>query len=271
MTVVAEGLSPIPVGDVGQQMLNIVIPMAGRGSRFASAGYALPKPMIPVHGLPMIEVVLRNITPRRDHRHIFLVLREHLETFGLAGRLEQASPGCAVVPVAEVTGGAACTVLLARDLINTDESLMIANSDQFVDVDINAYLDRLDADNLDGLIMTFWSNHPKWSYCRLAADGLVCEVVEKQVVSHEATVGIYNFRQGRDFVQAAERMLALNKRVNGEFYVAPAYNELIAEGRRVGVFHIGCEHQQMHGLGVPEDLRAFESRGSYRTLIESWQ
>jgi dTDP-glucose pyrophosphorylase len=252
-------------------MLNIVIPMAGRGSRFASAGYGLPKPMIPVHGVPMIQVVLRNITPSRICRHIFLVLREHLDQFGLATRLAAIAPGCAVVPVEQVTGGAACTVLLARDHINTNEPLMIANSDQYVDVDINAYLERLDTDELDGLIMTFWSDHPKWSYCRLASDGTVTQIVEKQVVSNEATVGIYNFARGRDFVCAAERMIAMDKRVNGEFYAAPAYNELIAEGGRVGVFNIGREYQQMHGLGVPEDLQAFESRDSYRSLIEAWR
>ena len=252
-------------------MLNIVIPMAGRGSRFAAAGFRLPKPMIPVHGVPMIQVVLHNITPARECRHVFLVLREHLDQFGLAARLDSFSPGCVIVPVEQVTGGAACTVLLAREYINGDEPLMIANSDQFVDLDINAYLDRLDSDKLDGLIMTFWSDHPKWSYCRLSADGMVTEVVEKQVVSNEATVGIYNFRRGSDFVRAAERMIALEKRVNGEFYAAPAYNELIAEGGRVGVFNIGREYEQMHGLGVPEDLHAFESRESYRRLIESWR
>jgi dTDP-glucose pyrophosphorylase len=252
-------------------MLNIVIPMAGRGSRFAAAGYQIPKPMIPVYGVPMIEVVLRNITPARECRHIFLVLREHLDQFELEAYLQSISPGCAVVPVEQVTGGAACTVLMARNHIENDQPLMIANSDQFVDLDINAYLDRLDDDSLEGLIMTFWSDHPKWSYCRLSAGGSVTEVVEKQVVSNEATVGIYNFRQGRDFVRAAERMIALNKRVNGEFYAAPAYNELIAEGRRIGVFNIGREYQQMYGLGVPEDLRAFESSESYRPLIESWR
>jgi dTDP-glucose pyrophosphorylase len=252
-------------------MLNIVIPMAGRGSRIATAGYPLPKPMIPVHGVPMIQVVLRNITPVRACRHIFLVLREHLEQFGLEAQLKNVAPECAVVPVEHVTGGAACTVLLARDHINSDQPLMIANSDQFVDLDINAYLNRLEADKLDGLIMTFWSDHPKWSYCRLAADGTVTEVVEKQVVSNEATVGIYNFRHGCDFVRAAERMIAMGKRVNGEFYAAPAYNELIADGGRIGVFNIGREYHEMHGLGVPEDLRTFESRDSYRPLIESWR
>src|SRR5579872_5010870 len=181
-------------------MLNIVIPMAGRGSRFASAGFAIPKPMIPVHGVPMVQVVLRNITPAIDCRHIFLVLREHLDQFGLESRLREISPDCAVVPVEQVTGGAACTVLLAREYINNDQPLMIANSDQFVDIDINSYLDRLETDELDGLIMTFWSDHPKWSYCRLSTDRTVTEVVEKQVVSNEATVGIYNFREGRDYV-----------------------------------------------------------------------
>jgi dTDP-glucose pyrophosphorylase len=245
-------------------MLTIVLPIAGRGSRFVKAGFQLPKPLIPVHGVPMIRVVVDNLSPRSACRYVFLALQEHIDAHRIDERLRGIVPGCEVVPVRAVTEGAACTVLLAREFIDNDEPMMIANSDQFVDADINDYLAVMAAKGMDGMIMTFWSDHPKWSYCRMDADGWVTEVVEKQVVSNEATVGIYNFRRGRDFVWAAERMIARNLRVNNEFYVAPTYNELIGGGARVGVYNIGREYEQMHGLGIPEDLAAFEAKAQYR-------
>lgn len=202
-------------------MLNIVIPMAGRGSRFANAGYELPKPLIPVHGHPMIRLVTNNLRPCQPHRFIFLCLQEHIEKYAVDRLLKSWEPGCEIVVVGQITEGAACTVLLAKKLINNNDSLMIANSDQWVGTDINAYLDMMKAKNLDGLIMTMWADDPKWSFVRINEQGHVTEVVEKEVISNEATVGIYNFKRGADFVAAAEMMIEKDERVNGEFYVAP--------------------------------------------------
>lgn len=239
-------------------MLNILIPMAGRGSRFQDVGYRDPKPLIPVHGRPMVEWVIDNLRPTQRHRFIFLCLKEHLDQYPLARCLEKAAGAeVVIVPIAEVTQGAACTALLAKRFIDTDDALMLANCDQWVDVDINDYLASMDRDGADGLIMTFWADHPKWSYCRMTTDGTVREVVEKQVISNEATVGIYNFRRGRDFVWAAEEMIRKDLRVNGEFYVAPAYNQLIDSGRTVRVYNIGKDGAGMYGLGTPPDLEAF--------------
>ena len=238
-------------------MINIVVPMAGHGSRFANAGYTDPKPLIPIGGRPMIEVVIDNLRPSQPHRFIFLCQQTHLDQYGLGARLEAIAPGCAIVPVAQVTQGAACTVLLARALIDDATPLMIANCDQYIDAGIDDYLARMAAENLDGLIMTMSADHPKWSYVRLDAAGSIVEVVEKQVVSNEATVGIYNFVRGSDFVAAADAMIAADLRVNGEFYVAPTYNAMIANGARLGYYNIGADRAGMYGLGVPEDLDYF--------------
>jgi NDP-sugar pyrophosphorylase family protein len=245
-------------------MLNIVIPMAGRGSRFAHAGYTLPKPLIPVHGQPMIEVVIDNLRPRCDHRFIFLCLQEHLEKYQIERYLKQWAINCEIITVDEVTEGAACTVLLAKNLINSDEPLMIANCDQWIDIDINNYLDAVDSRQVDGLIMTMTANDPKWSFVRLNEFGYVGEVVEKQVVSKEATVGIYNYRKGADFVAAAEIMIAKNLKVNNEFYVAPAYNEMIASGKKVDFYNIGEDGRGMYGLGTPEDLNIFLLENNFK-------
>lgn len=249
-------------------MLNIVIPMAGRGSRFATAGYELPKPLIPVKGIPMVQLVIENLRPRQPHRYIFLCLREHIDTYQIDQKLNHWATNCKIVIVDTVTEGAACTVLLAKHLINNDEPLMIANSDQWVDIDINDYLECMTQQDADGLIMTMWADHPKWSYVRFDASGDICEVVEKQVVSNEATVGIYNYRHGSDFVRAAESMIAKGLRVNNEFYVAPAYNELIEEDKKIVHWNVGQEANGMYGLGIPEDLTLFESMSVSKKAID---
>jgi dTDP-glucose pyrophosphorylase len=246
-------------------MLNIVVPMAGRGSRFATAGYSVPKPLISVGGKPMIQWVIENVRPNQPHRFIFICLAEHLVSFPeVPVTLRRLCPGCEIVEVAQVTEGAACTVLLSRSFIDNDDPLMIANADQYVRLDIDDYLTAMEREQAEGLIMTFWADHPKWSYCRMKEDGTVAAVVEKQVVSNEATVGIYNFRRGRDYVRAADAMIAKNLRVNNEFYVAPAYDQLIAEGMKVVIADTGREYDGMFGLGTPGDLDFFLTTSAYR-------
>lgn len=238
-------------------MLNIVVPMAGAGSRFAKAGYTDPKPLIQVEGVPMIRLVIENLRPSVEHRFIFICQSTHVEAYGLREKLAAWAPGSIVIGIDGLTEGAACTVLKARDYINSDEPLMIANSDQWCDVAIDDYLAAMDV--LDGLIMTMKADDPKWSYAGIDELGFVNNVVEKQVISDEATVGIYNYRRGRDFVKAADAMIAAGERVNGEFYVAPVYNTMIREGARIGVHNIGSEANGMYGLGIPADLDLFKS------------
>lgn len=241
-------------------MLNIVIPMAGRGSRFASAGYELPKPLIDVNGKPMIEVVVRNLrSKRQQHRFIFICQNEHIETYDLRTLLETVAPGSVVIGTDGITQGAACTVLLAKEYIANNDPLMIANSDQWVDIDIDDYLANIEERGLDGLIMTMGADDPKWSYAAIDSADLVTDVQEKKVISNEATVGIYNFTRGSDFCRCAEQMISNNELSNGEFYVAPVYNYLIKEQGKVGVYNIGEEADGMYGLGIPSDLELFLS------------
>lgn len=233
-------------------MLNIVVPMAGRGSRFANAGYEMPKPLINIHGHPMIEYVTKNVSPKQEHRFIYICQQEHLDKYDLSTELERMAPGCVIITIDHITEGAACTVLLAEQYIDNDDALMIANSDQFVDTDIDEYLTAIGS--CDGLIMTMSANDSKWSYIQYDEKGFVTQVREKEVISDQATVGIYNYKCGRDFVKYAHRMIDKNIRVNNEFYVAPVYNEMIALGKQIVFRDIGAK---MHGLGTPEDLMTF--------------
>jgi dTDP-glucose pyrophosphorylase len=241
-------------------MINIVIPMAGHGSRFSKAGYKDPKPLISVNGKSMIELVIDNLKPSKKHCFIFICQSEHLNHYPLRELLEEKAPGCKIIEVSQVTEGAACTVLLAKEFINNQNQLMIANCDQYIDVEINEYLALLDKPCVDGLIMTMKAYDNKWSFIKLNENNEITLVVEKEVVSDEATVGIYNYQRGSDFVEAAEKMIAKNLRVNNEFYVAPSYNEMIEDGKSIKYFNIGGLGNGMYGLGTPDDLDIFVKR-----------
>lgn len=238
-------------------MLNIVLPMAGRGSRFAEAGYVLPKPLIEIHGVPMIKVVVDNLAPKIEHRFIFVAQQEHIDKYDLTPKLKSYAKNVEVIGINGITEGQVCTALLAKKFFNNDEPLMNANSDQFIDFDINEYLDAMNSKILDGMIMTMKSQNPKWSYARTDENGLVIETAEKKVISLDATVGIFNFKKGSDLVRSAEQMIADNIRVNNEFYTCPCYNYLIKEGKRIGIYPIGKEYDGMYGLGIPSDLDFF--------------
>jgi HAD superfamily hydrolase (TIGR01509 family) len=231
--------------------LNVLIPMAGAGSRFAQAGYTFPKPLIEVRGKPMIQVVVENLNIEANY--IYIVQKEHYEKYNLNYLLSLITPGCKIVQVDGLTEGAACTTLLAKEFINNDAPLVMANSDQFVEWNSNECMYAFSADDIDGGILTFKATHPKWSYAKLDEHGFVSEVAEKKPISDNATVGIYYWKHGSDYVKYAEQMIAKNIRTNNEFYVCPVFNEAIGDGKKIRVKEI----QKMWGIGTPEDLNYF--------------
>ena len=231
--------------------------MSGRGSRFVAGGYTLPKPLIDVNGKYMIEVVINNLKPSCKHRFIFVCQEDHIEKYKLNDIFTQACDSFEVVAINGITEGAAISVLKARAFIDNEDSLMIANSDQWIDLDINNYLKDIYVRSLNGSMLTMKADDPKWSYAKVELSGLVSEVVEKVVISDEATVGIYNFVKGSDFCHFADIMIEKNLRSNGEFYVAPVYTLMAEHGSRIGVFNIGEDGNGMYGLGIPADLECF--------------
>jgi len=228
--------------------LNVLIPMAGAGSRFQQAGYTFPKPLIDVEGKPMIQVVVENLNI--DANFIFVVQKEHREKYNLDALLNLITPNCKIIDIDHVTEGAACTALLAKEYINNDNPLFFANSDQFVEWDSNEFMYKMNETNADGGIVTFKSTHPKWSFAKVNYKGLVTEVAEKNPISDLATVGFYYWKHGSDFVKYAEKMINDDIRVNTEFYVCPVFNQAIEDNKEIRVFDI----PKMWGLGTPEDL-----------------
>ena len=231
--------------------LNVLIPMAGAGSRFAQAGYTFPKPLIEVNGKPMIQVVVENLNIEANY--IFIVQKEHYEKYNLKYLLNLIAPDCKIVQVDGITEGAACTTLLAKEFIDNDQPLVMANSDQFIEWDSNNVLYSFSADGIDGGILSFKATHPKWSYAKLDENGFVSEVAEKKPISDNATVGVYFWKNGSDYVKYAEQMIEKNIRVNNEFYVCPVFNEAIQDGKKVRIKEV----KGMWGIGTPEDLNYF--------------
>ena len=245
-------------------MLNIVIPLAGEGSRFKERGYTFPKPLIEINKKPMVQVIVNNVKPKIPHKFTFICRKEHYDKYSLRDLLNLIAPKCNIITVNHLTEGAVCTVLLASEYFNNSESLMIANSDQFVDIDINKFIDDSLKRKLDGNILTFSSTHPKWSYAKLDEENLVMEVAEKRPISNHATVGVYFYREGKFFFDGATIMIKKNIRVNNEFYVCPVYNEMILKGHKIGIYEI--DSNKMHGMGTPEDLEKFERTEVFKKL-----
>ena len=233
------------------EKLNVLIPMAGAGSRFQQAGYTFPKPLIDVKGCPMIQTVVNNLNI--DANFIFVVQKDHRIKYNLDSVLGLIAPNCKIVETDGLTEGAACTVLLAKKYIDNDNPLVLANSDQFIEWNSNEFMYKMYEQSLDGGILTFNSTHPKWSYAKINDNGFVVEVAEKNPISNMATTGIYFWKKGSDFVKYAESMISKNTRVNNEFYVCPVFNEAILDNKKIKTFNI----EKMWGIGTPEDLNTF--------------
>lgn len=244
-------------GFLSRRLVNVIIPAAGEGSRFAKAGWKKPKPFIDVDGKPMLNHVIDNITPKEGQ--VTLLLRNHHIAAHASVVYKLQESGHRITPVIDLTEGTASTVLLARRSFDNDQPMMVANSDQLIDFDVNTYIEDCLSRDLDGSILVFKdpSMDPKWSFVKLDDAGLVTEVAEKKPISDLATVGVYLFSRGSDFIAAALDMILANDRVNNEFYTCPVYNYMIKNGARIGVFEV--PFQAMSGLGTPEDLNAYLS------------
>jgi len=233
------------------ERLNILLPMAGAGSRFSAAGYTFPKPLIEVRGNPMIQHVVNNLNINANY--IYIVQKEHYEKYNLYSFLNAITPNCKIIQVDKLTEGACCTTLLSEQYIDNENPLLIANSDQYIEWNSGEYYHSLNTRGIDGSILVFKNNHPKWSYVKCDEYGNVTELREKEVISDNATVGIYYWKKGSDYVKYSKQMIQKNIRVNNEFYVAPVYNEAIQDGKIIKTYHI----DKMWGLGTPEDLNYY--------------
>lgn len=242
-------------------MMNIVIPMAGKSSRFFDAGFTMPKYLLPLSpkedSKTMIEGAVDSL--KMKGQLFFIVQRDHC-MFGIDTFLQTKYPGCIVLYLEHYTGGCVESVYeAAKGYLDNEAPLIISNCDQYLEWDSSRFLEICRQPHVDGCVLTYYANTTKNSYCRVDETGKCLEFREKQVISEHSLVGVHYWKRGSDFIQAAEDMLKNNVRDAGEYYVSTSYNYLIAKGKYITHVPLG-ETEIYHTIGVPQTYYDFLQR-----------
>ena len=231
----------------------VVMPMAGRGSRFEGHGYERPKPLILVNGVPMFVTSLASIKDVEYSSLVIVALKEHEEAFGISNYLkEYGIEKARLVLIEEVTQGQLCTVLAANDFINCEEDVLIIGSDTIVDSQIGADIKNKPQD-CKGIISVADMPGDRWSFAAIDETGKVTEVAEKVRISPHASTGMYYFASGREFVEYSNSMIANQETTKGEYYVIPVYQKMISRSEYVGISTANA----MWDLGTPDALKEY--------------
>lgn len=239
-------------------MINILVPMAGKSQYFSESEFPFPKPLIEIGHKTIIEHVIQNLSSAgADVQFIFVLSSADCRKFHLDSTLNIITDHkCRIVRLDNETKGAACSALMAISHIANDNPLIIANSDQLFDDSLKDLISGMG--DADAGALTFESVHPRWSYVRLSEQGLVVETAEKRPISRLAIAGLYYFRHGKAFVEAAMRSIQKDSSVNGNFYIAPTLNEMILVGKTIRTMKVDAE--RYHTFYTPQKIKEFESR-----------
>ena len=240
--------------------MQVVVPLAGRGTRFEEKGYTFPKPLIEIGNRSMIEMVLENMQLPTEAKITFICRAEQISRFHLDDVLRLLAPGCRIISLQNETGGALCSVLLGIDHLVGDEGVLVANGDQLFSSSLAPFYQECAATGVDGCILTFTATHPRWSFAKTDDSGKVIAVAEKRPISRQATAGFYYFRRASDLIEGAEQMMLKGLRTADQFFVCPVYNELILKGKNIRTYHL--PDGAMQSLGTPEDLENFIRSGA---------
>ena len=235
--------------------MNILIPMAGLGSRFSDRGYSLPKPLIPISDTETIIDVSLGCFYNKDFNYIFIVRKEHCEEYNIDEKLKEIVPKCDIIEIDYLTDGQAHSALLGEQYFNNDTPLFIANSDNYFHWDFNKFVTNMIESDVDGSVVTIedYTKNTSWSYAKINTDGFITETAEKKVISNHALVGCFYWKYGSDFSKYTRQMIDKNIRTNNEFYIAPVYNEAIQDNKKCIIYDI----DGFKPLGNPEELQDF--------------
>jgi len=231
------------------EKINIIIPMAGKGQRFLEAGYKIPKPLLNLGDRPIIEYIIKTMR-MPNAQFIFIVRQDHCDESDLDKKLLEIEPNAKIMKINEVTEGAICTVLLAKEYFDDDNPIIIKDCDQIINWDPRAFMEFVLRQKADGAIVNIHTDRPNYSFSRIDTKGRIIETAEKTVISNHGSVGIYYFARGRDLIKYAQRMIDKNLRTNNEFYTSPVYNQFIQDFKLILHYPIA----EMFQLGTPEEF-----------------
>jgi len=245
-------------------MINILMTMAGKSNFFDSAEFIYPKPLIEIRGKSMVELAIENYSQIGDKvKYIFIVNALDCSKYHLDNVLKLlTNEECEIIKIGSETKGAVCSALLAIDIINNENPLVIANSDQVIEEDINKVLAYFKDKDFDAGVITFETVHPRWSYVKVDNRDMIIEAAEKRPISKKAIAGFYYFKRGGYFVEAAMRSIEKDANVEGSYYVAPTLNELILKGMRLGFYNI--DSNKYHTFYSPQKISEYENRNINR-------
>ena len=245
-------------------MINILVPIAGQSIFFENSEYKYPKPLIEIGKKPMIEWVINNFNQiKEEKKYIFIVNKQNCIKYHLDDTLKLLTDNnCEIIQIDHETKGAACSCLMAIQYINNDKELIITNGDQIIDTDLNKVLTYFRKKDADGGVICFESVHPKWSYVRLDMNNKIIETAEKRPLSKEAIAGFYYFKKGKDFVNAAMKSIKKNSSVDGLYFIAPVYNELVLDNKYLITYKI--DGNKYNNFYSPQRIEEFEKGLSFR-------
>ena len=248
--------------------ITLIIPAAGLGSRFRDTGILTPKPLIEIGGIPMILWVIYNFKlEANDHLIIIGKYSDNLES-QLKTVLSKMKFKVTFIEIEKVSNGAAQTVSFAFKHLEKENAVIVANSDQFIEISLLPFLSEIRGCKNAGEILTMVATGSKWSYVRKNSEGLVIEVKEKEEISKEATVGIYAWSEPQNLEKSINAMINSRDMTNSEYYVAPSYNYLLKNNLRVGTYLIGDHGKIVNGIGTPEDLKKFVDKDSTQIFLQ---
>lgn len=242
-------------------MINIVIPMAGPSVYFENSNFQYPKPLLEIDGKTVIERVVDYLSVINEEvRFIFIINEAEIEKYHLESTIKLiAGENSVVISQNNNTNGAVCTVLLAIEYINNEDTLIISNSDQVIEYDLNKVIDDFRKREADAGAICFQSVHPKWSYVKTDRDDPrnVIEVAEKKPISRNAIAGFYYYKHGTDYVENAMEIIKKNDAVNGLFYVSHTFNEIILKNKKVAMYKI--DNDSYFSFYLPEKIKEYEA------------
>jgi dTDP-glucose pyrophosphorylase len=241
-------------------MINILMLLAGKSKFFEAPEYQFPRPLIEINGRSMVELTIDNLKGiKQEKRFIFVVNEQDCAKYHIDNVLMLATDdNCKIVRLTGETKGAACSALLATEYIDNKDRLIISNTDQIIEEDINKILDFFEKKDADGGVVCFETIHPRWSYVTVNKNDEIIEAAEKKPISKNAIAGFYYFKHGCDFVKSAMGSIEKDTNVNGAYYIAPTFNEMVLENKSLVIFRL--DSNKYHSFYSPQRIREYENR-----------